>query len=428
MYKLLLCLLLWLLATVEIFTQEYQLKWEKNHFPSVFTDVKFSNDGNYIYAVMSPNLFIISAETGEILDRFNAEASGEYDASGIRKLYVPDNGKYIITFHNDSDLNYWDTETWEHSHFFRIPRDDSFGINGIDISEDGKLLIYNMVKRVNDLAEENIIVKYNLDEQLEISRKGYPFQHHNGFELKLFPNKEKFLVATQRLYINNLLPGEDKLTLWNAETMEIERIIDEKSYGENDIVKDYFQLYTSPDNQKFAYIKSDNYTCRIHSTSDYSKIYESKTGVRCERMIFFNNSDNIAFTYGFDFDLINIPSGVRKTFEHHSNYIILSNENDQLYTGITSQGFLYSLVLDLSQDLSDINLTSSKDSIVIDNPNRKLIKSIRILNLQGKDIINKSINKNDIKIYDNYELSSGVYFVKIEIENNILFKKIMIGE
>ena len=67
---------------------------------------------------------------------------------------------------------------------------------------------------------------------------------------------------------------------------------------------------------------------------------------------------------------------------------------------------------------------STRDFLYLSSANGSEIKSIEILNLSGQMVITKSLIKNQ-KSLNISELSAGIYFIKVNLTNQIIIKKII---
>ena len=94
------------------------------------------------------------------------------------------------------------------------------------------------------------------------------------------------------------------------------------------------------------------------------------------------------------------------------NWIPISSSQD-LLSFSTADGLLISIYPNSTRDFLYLNSTNGDE-----------IKSIEILNLNGQRVMTKrfSINQKSLKIS---ELSSGMYFIQVEITNQVFIKKII---
>ena len=77
---------------------------------------------------------------------------------------------------------------------------------------------------------------------------------------------------------------------------------------------------------------------------------------------------------------------------------------------------------------ADVYFSNDLKSVVINNPNSRLIKSVEIFNVIGQSIVFFETGSYDNNIHiktDN--ITTGVYIIKMKVGNNDVTKKVMVN-
>ncbi len=116
----------------------------------------------------------------------------------------------------------------------------------------------------------------------------------------------------------------------------------------------------------------------------------------------------------------------------HSDYEIFLNVGEYLERfELTFKNASSNISLS-TDDFENINLeayfSNEKESIVINNPKSKHIKSVKMYNILGQSIYKIDTNTNDNYLeFKTKHITTGAYILKIETENKTLSKKVLVN-
>jgi hypothetical protein len=196
MKKLLFIVVLLLVASNFLFSQEYEIAWQKD-MPQM-SYAQFSKDGQFIYCAVGNEIWKYNSTNGEFVSKFDNSGFAKIGTDFYGNFYMSNSGNYLIGI-CDQYYNVWDTKT--EKAYFQFS--DVFG--GLDITNDDSK--YIAIKRIT--TENDRIVLLDSKTQKEI--KSFT-TNQNVILTKLSHNGKMFATAS-------ISGSKYYLTLWNTETL-----------------------------------------------------------------------------------------------------------------------------------------------------------------------------------------------------------------
>jgi WD40 repeat protein len=400
MKKLIISVVLLLVASNNLFSQEYEIAWQKDIGG---TYAQFSKDGEFIYVAGGNTINKYRSSDGSFVSTF--DNNGLPKASEIYGMSISKNDKYLITWLGDTQGNHnlYDIATGKAikqiSGFywcdFLIDENSVICLKLIG-SEPKKISIIDVISG-NEL--KSVISPYR-EELLKVS--------HNG---KMFATAS---ISGSKYY----------LTLWDTETLtEIKRF---ELEGNN--MTSYLEIKFSWDD-KFVGVRTYTpYVSYIFDTNTLTKKVMSSDLKSSESFGFdftFNNKfcfyfiDSNFYIYENDFKSNNYYNLLARPLATNSSNLILCGNTLLKPKNVG--------VIDLIQ--RNITITNTKDLVLIDNiSDLNEQTEFKLFDIQGKVVFQNSLflNIDTNKIPIPKVIQNGSYIIQLVSKNINISQKILI--
>ena len=387
-----------------------EVKWVCNVGYS--SDAKFTQDDKYIVATDGGDLIVIDAENGKVLRRSLISPN-----RAIRQIKLSKNDSLIYSGGDAGIFYVHKFSTLEKMREYTRFKDTDihYGINFFDMDEDNSLLAFS-----NGNKE---LILYNLDKDSIQFRQQLATQH-----LMFFDNYKKLAVVHQ-----------SAIAIYNTSTMEqISLDVGQNCYVTNfDISPDLTKIVTCNEKGK-VYIWDTETRVRIEEVPNIN------TDIELWGVKYLENSKII---YGGGTGKIAIYDCLKKIIifqindEGASDFVNCKRNSNFLIIGFSYDSYNYCLI---DSDLITRIISNDKDRdnvIIYPNPVNSII-TIDLDNVVINSQINYSISdingviyKTGIIIVENnkillnvFDLSDGLYFLSLKINNSSTIYKFIKGK
>jgi WD40 repeat protein len=248
-------IIIFLIATCYLFSQEPQKLWEKHY--ATF-DVEFSNDGSMLAVAHNENCLLLDPYTGEPIHALSHEKEGFYS------VVFSYDGEFLITGGADSVLTFWDLNTQEiikEYNFGQVFGEWEFTMYEMQLTSDDKtlviaggsagLIVMNLEEMTYRVKNENIITS----------------SHPNGS--KGYSSTDFVSLSHDSRYVMINTSVLNEVTIYDLETLEEVKKYEDALRGQFHPNKDEFFIADKFRRTTYIY-KSDfeNWNDKIETLGD----------------------------------------------------------------------------------------------------------------------------------------------------------------
>jgi hypothetical protein len=300
------------IASNSLFSQEYEIAWEKDIGGSF---AQFSKDGEFIYVAGGNTISKYRSSDGSFVSKFDGTGFIKNDIPIYGIFYLSGLGNYLTVCTDRFSI--WDTRTEKGVR--QIQK-----INCMDISADEKYLI---------IADKYSIFKTAFNDSIVIKSKSI---NEDVIILRVSHNGKMF--ATASIYTDNQKNKNFYLTLWNTDS-----ITEVKRFPLNDFAQgaEFKDIKFSWDD-KFVGVRSfDPHHVNIFDITNLNLLINSKeiTPLGCGTFDFTSDNKNILFTYNnfnnedYNTFFVDIISLKLKDNKKIFSYPLNTSSNNLIFTG-----------------------------------------------------------------------------------------------
>jgi hypothetical protein len=405
MKKFLLNIAIIFIASASLFSQEYEIAWEKDIGGSY---AQFSKDGEFIYVAGGNTISKYRSIDGSFVSTFDNSCFKQNGSDFYGNFYLSNSGNYLIGVCGQY-YNVWDTK--KENAFFQF--NDIYG--GLDINnEDSK---YIAVKRITPDNDRITILDFLTQKELKSVTT-----NQNVILTKLSHNGKMFATASKS-------GPKNYLTLWNTETLtEIKRF-----ELEGDEFTTFTELKFSLDDIYVGVSSLGPHKATIIDITQLKEYYNSTmvSNLGIGRFGFLNK--HFIFNYNnFNTSDYNVYFVNNQSLKFEQNLKTISSSMTTSSNGLifTKYSLLRPKTVGVNEAIQQIiSISNNKDLIIIDNKSGiNENTDITLFDLQGKEVFRflLFINYGTNKLAIPKNILNGSYIIQITSKNLNISQKILI--
>jgi WD40 repeat protein len=407
MKKLMFIVVLLIVASINLFCQDYEIAWQKP-LPQM-SYAQFSKDGQFIYCAVGNEIWKYRSDNGEFVSKF--------DNTGVPYIYsmnISSSGNFIATRDGGGGSNIWDVKAEKAIRQFTdmIYTDilnDSICITIKDLGGDTRKISLNNIFSGKEVKSVNSSYWQG---KIKLSHSGKMFA--TACEIIDAQKNKKFF-----------------LNLWDTETLtEIKR----------------FELLGSSISTtlwEIKFSKDDKYISILRTTPDAVNYFDIEKLIPFKEVNSYKNisiagnefMSNGDFVYYFpnpdigEYNLFIYDKSTQnlKQYFNAKCYNMTSSLNNLLFT---AKYLIKPKTVGVAEPIQlNISITNIKDIIIIDNKSA-IIENIdvKLFDMQGKEIFRNSIflNSGINKISIPKNITNGPNIIQFSSKNINISQKILI--
>jgi hypothetical protein len=397
-----------LIASVSLFSQEYEIAWEKDIGGSY---AQFSKDGEFIYVAGGNTISKYRSSDGSFVSKF--DNSGVPKATEIYGMSISKNDKYLITWLGDTPGNHnlYDLTTGK-------AIKQLSGFYWCDFwHDDEKLICIKDYEKCNIVSIIDVNSGKEIKTNTSINRQEIIKVSHNG---KMF--------ATASIYTDSQKNKKFYLTLWNTDSLsEIKRFELEAPDNQTDFKEIKFSW-----DDKFVAVRTFYpHHVNIYDTQKFELILNSNQIKQQGCFDFEFTLNNELFLFYGDVKLHLIKNDFKSNIQIFDLMArpLSINLNNKLFTGNALLSPKPVGVTENNNSKTQIKISTLKNTIIIENNSIPIdTPSIKIIDLKGNILFNikQPINTGTNRITLPNTIINGIYLIQFESKNLNFSQKILI--